>query len=386
MDRWSPFSDDAARVHQAANEAEALLIQRILEDANIPVVVRSRQVPGYGEIIKHAVGVWGDIVVPKAYEESARRYIAEYLHALKGDRPVSRFAGIIPPLVTLFDGRGRIDEEANERHIDFLIAQGVHGLFALGSTGEVMHLSADERRRFAALVVGHVNGRVPVLIGCASTSSEEAAAFARHAQESGADGVVALPPYYWAPPDRSIETHISAVAAAVELPVVIYNFPSVVGRSISPDVVASLARSRANVLGIKETIDSIAHIQLVIARVKPFKPEFSVLCGYEFHVLNTLLSGGDGAIPAIANFAPAPSVELYERYRQGQIPDAAAMMRQRLPLAELYQFDAPFFVVVKEAMALFGLVDHVRVRPPATPLSEDARARLRSILTSAGLL
>ncbi len=83
MERWFPPPDDAVTVHQAASEAEALLIQQILEEANIPVIVRSRQVPGYGEIIQHAIGVWGDIVVPKAFEESAKRYIEDYLWAMR---------------------------------------------------------------------------------------------------------------------------------------------------------------------------------------------------------------------------------------------------------------------------------------------------------------
>ncbi len=386
MDRWLPLPQDYARVHQAASESEALLVRRILEEAEIPVVVRSRQVPGYGEIIRHAVGVWGDILVPKAYEETARRYVEDHLRVMREGRLVSRFAGIIPPLVTLFDERGRIDDEANGRHIEFLLRQGVHGVFALGSTGEVMHLTDDERRQFASLVVGQVDGRVPVLIGCASTSTAQAVAFARHAQEVGADGIVAIPPYYWVPSDRAIETHIGAVAAAVELPVVIYNFPAVVGRAIAPALVATLASSHANVLGIKETIDSVAHIHEVLARVKPAKPEFSVLCGYEFHLLNTLLSGGDGAIPAVANFAPSPSVQLYERYRQGQVTEAAALMRRRLEMAGLYELGAPFFVVVKEAMVMLGLIPHGAVRPPAGPLTDDARARLRRILASVGLL
>ncbi len=383
---WLPLPQDYARVHQAGSEAEALLIQRILEEAQIPVVLRSRQVPGYGEIIRHAVGIWGDILVPKAYEETARSYIEDHLRVMREERPVSRFAGIIPPLVTLFDTHGRIDEHANEQHIEFLVGNGVHGLFALGSTGEVMHLTPDERQRFAGLVVGQVNGRVPVLVGCASTSTDEAVAFARHAQELGADGVVAIPPYYGPPDDRAIATHLGAVASAVEVPVVIYNFPAVVGRGIAPALVAELARAHPNILGIKETVDSIGHIHEVIAQVKPIRPEFSVLCGYEFHLLNTLLSGGDGAIPAIANFAPTLSVGVYERFRQGQIADAAVQMRRRLELAGVYRLDAPMFVVVKEAMVMLGLVPHATVRRPAGPLLEDARARLRVMLASAGLL
>lgn len=383
-DKW--LSDAYSRVHEAGSEADALLVQRILQDAGIPAVVRSRQVPGYAEVIRKAIGVWGDVLVPVERRADAQRYIDDYLRAMKEAGPVGRFAGIIPPMVTLFDEGGRIDDDANLRHLEFLLRGGVHGVLALGSTGEVMHLTHDERRRFAALMVRGVNRRVPLLVGCASTSTDEAVVLARHAQDIGADGVVVLPPYYWTPNDRAVETHIGGVADAVELPVVIYNFPAVVGRGLPAALVARLAQAHPNVLGIKETVDSIGHVHEVLARVKSARPEFSVLCGYEFHLLNTLQSGGDGAIPALANFAPQLPVQVYERFRSGQLSEAAELLRRRLDLAALYQLDAPFFVVVKEAMMMLGLIPHATVRRPAGPLAPQDRARLRELLTSAGVL
>src|SRR2546428_1262634 len=364
MEKWLLPPADHARVHEASSESEALLVQRILHDAGIPAIVRSRQVPGYAEVIRRAIGVWGDVLVPVEHRTDARRYVDDYLRAMKEAGPVSRFAGIIPPIVTLFDERGRIDEDANARHIEFLLRGGVHGIFALGSTGEVMHLTLDERRQFAPFVVGRVHGRVPVLIGCASTSTDEAVTLARHAQESGADGVVVIPPYYWTPNDRAIETHIGAVAAAVDAPVGISNFPPVLGRTIPPALVAKLAEADANALGIKETVDSIGHIHEGLARVEPLPPEVSGLCGYGIHLLNTLQSGGDGAIPALANFAPQLPVQVYERGRQGQPAEAAELLRRRLGVSALGQLDAPLFVVVKEAKVLPDLVPHAAVRRP----------------------
>ncbi len=299
---------------------------------------------------------------------------------------MTRLTGIIPPVVTLFDRDGRIDAAAMEAHVEFVLRGGVHGVFVLGSTGEVMHLTADERREVAERVVRTVGGRVPVLVGCASTSTDEAVALARHAQQVGADGVVVLPPYYWPPSNAAIEAHVGAVARAVDLPVVLYNFPAVVGRSLSPALVRRLVEAYPTVLGIKETVDSVGHIHEVLAAVKPVRPEFSVLCGYEYHLLNTLLSGGDGAIPAVANFAPHLPVQVYTAVQEGRLADAAALVRRRLGLAALYHLDAPFFVVVKEAMALLGLIAHATVRPPAVSLSEAGRERLRDLLAQAGLL
>ncbi|MGH2399202.1 MAG: dihydrodipicolinate synthase family protein, partial [bacterium] len=208
MAEWLPLPHDYANVFKAPSETEAVLVQRILEEVGIPVLVRSRQVPGYAEVIRGSSGVWGDVLVPVAYESAARRHVAEHLGQMKEIAEASRFTGIIPPLITLFDRRGRIDEAANLAHVDFLIAGGVHGVFALGSTGEAMHMTVEERRSFAQTIVRHVDGRTPVLVGCLGTSTEEAVGLARFAEEIGADGVVVIPPYYWTPNDLAIESHI----------------------------------------------------------------------------------------------------------------------------------------------------------------------------------
>ena len=107
-------------------------------------------------------------------------------------------------------------------------AAGVHGIFALGTTGEFTSLSPEERRAFAALAVRAARGRVPVLIGCGSSWTDEAIAYARHAQEAGASGVVAVLPYYWLPSERSIYEHFRLLAEGVALPVYIYNFPALI--------------------------------------------------------------------------------------------------------------------------------------------------------------
>ena len=162
----------ALAIHKRSpGEADAVLVRRILEEAGIPVIIRSRQVPGYGDVIQKSSGVWADVLVPVAYEAAAREYVTAYLGQMKEERNVSRLAGIVPPLVTLFDRDGRIDKEANREHVDRLLAGGVHGVFALGSTGETMHLTAEERRTFAALIVRSGISTVrQTVYGCVASS------------------------------------------------------------------------------------------------------------------------------------------------------------------------------------------------------------------------
>ncbi|MDR7539317.1 MAG: dihydrodipicolinate synthase family protein, partial [Armatimonadota bacterium] len=284
------------------------------------------------------------------------------------------------------DRQARFDEEAMRRHVERLLAGGVHGLLALGTTGEVMHLTAAERRQVVRAVVDQTRGRVPVLVGCAGTGTEEVIGYAREAQELGASGALVIVPYYWILSDAAVQMHYRAVARAVDLPVLIYNFPAVSGRNLPPALIARLAEELPNLTGIKETLDSIGHLAQVLALVRPQRPDFSVLCGFEYHLLNTLLLGGDGAIPGLANVVPQVSVAVYEAWRRGDLAEAADLMRQRLHLPALYDLGAPFFVVVKEAMTLAGLIEHPTVRPPAVSLTDEARARLAELLHRMGLL
>jgi 4-hydroxy-tetrahydrodipicolinate synthase len=226
---------------------------------------------------------------------------------------------------------------------------------------------------------------VPVLIGCSSPWTDEAIAYARHAEEVGATGAVAVLPYYWVPSDRSVHEHYRLLADGTGLPVYIYNFPALTGRSISPSLVARLADDHPNIAGLKDTIDSVAHIQETIALVKPGRPDFSVLAGMDYHLLNTLLLGGDGGVPGTANFAPQPFVGIYSDVTAGRLEAAAERARALAPFTRLFALDAAPFVIVKEAMAAAGLISHVTTRPPALPLPEDQRRQLRAELEAGGV-
>jgi 4-hydroxy-tetrahydrodipicolinate synthase len=396
--RWLQEPADVVRVHQAATEVEALAVEQALRSAGVRAWLRSRQLPGYGEVVARAWGIWGDVLVASADEVEARGIVDAYLASVREDgmkttmrtdvppQGVRRFAGILPPLVTLFRRDGAVDETAMRRHADRLLEAGVHGLFALGTTGEVMHLLPPERRRVAEVVVEQAQGRVPVVIGCGSTSTDEAIAYARHAQEIGAAGVVVIVPYYWVLSDAAVEAHYGAIARAVDLPIIIYNFPAVAGRNVPAPLIARLAEAHPSIAGIKETIDSIGHIQQVLAAVRPKRPDFTVHCGYEYHLINTLLLGGDGSVPGMANLAPAATVAVYDAVRRGDVEGAAEMMRGRLEFPSLYEFGAPLFVVVKEAMAMAGVIEVPTVRLPAQSLTDDARARLRTLLERMGMI
>jgi 4-hydroxy-tetrahydrodipicolinate synthase len=290
------------------------------------------------------------------------------------------FTGIIPPVSTIFTADGQLDKQGTAALIDDLIAAGVDGLFFLGSGGEFSQLSAEERKTIAQFAIDHVDRRVPVLIGTGGTNARETIALSQHAQQAGADGIVVINPYYWKVSEANLIRYFEQVADSVTLPVMLYNFPALTGQDLTPALVKNLADSRSNIVGIKDTIDSVAHLRSMIHTVKAAHPHFTVLCGYDDHLFNTLLLGGDGAISASVNFAPQVSVNLLKAWRDKDVAKAAEYHQTLLQIPQMYQLDTPFVNVIKEAIVLCGRPISTHVLPPASPLDAPRKAQLKTLL------
>ena len=290
------------------------------------------------------------------------------------------FTGIIPPVSTIFTADGQLDKQGTAALIDDLIAAGVDGLFFLGSGGEFSQLSAEERKTIARFAINHVDRRVPVLIGTGGTNARETIELSQHAQQAGADGIVVINPYYWKVSEANLIRYFEQVADSVTLPVILYNFPALTGQDLTPALVKTLADSRSTSVGIKDTIDSVAHLRSMIHTVKAAHPHFTVLCGYDDHLFNTLLLGGDGAISASGNFAPQVSVNLLKAWRDKDVAKAAEYHQTLLQIPQMYQLDTPFVNVIKEAIVLCGRPISTHVLPPAFALDEPRKAQLKTLL------
>lgn len=291
-----------------------------------------------------------------------------------------QFSGVIPPVSTIFTAEGQLDKQGTGALIDDLITAGVDGLFFLGSGGEFSQLNTEERKAIAAFAIEYVDRRVPVLIGTGGTNARETIELSQHAQHAGADGIVVINPYYWKVSEQNLLQYFQQVADSVTLPVILYNFPVLTGQDLTPALVKALADSRSNIVGIKDTIDSIAHLRSMILTVKGAHPHFSVLCGFDDHLFNTLLLGGDGVISASGNFAPQVSVRLLQAFRDGDMAQAAAQHQTLLQIPQLYQLDTPFVNVIKEAIVLCGRPVSTYVQPPAGALDETRKAQLKTLL------
>lgn len=298
---------------------------------------------------------------------------------------LTRFKGIFPPVPTIVDESGNFDRSGMARMIDHVISNGADGMLILGSGGEFCHLSTAQRKEIAAFCLHHVAGRVPVLIGIASPGTAETIELGRHAHQAGANGVLVVNPYYAKLSDEARFTHYQRVAEALETPVFLYNFPDLTGQDIGLDIITRLARDVPNIVGIKDTIDNISHTREIINRVHTFRPDFIIFSGYDEYLLDTLLLGGHGGIPATFNFAPQITRGIYDAFVNNDLNRARAFQQQLAKLSPLYALEQPFFGVIKTAIKLSGVDISTAVVPPALPLNNEKTEQVRNILAHINL-
>jgi len=289
-------------------------------------------------------------------------------------------------MITPFDERGEVDPQATEAVVERLIEAGVDGISALGSTGEFSHLSGDERRRFAEELVDTVHGRVPLVIGVGASGTREAVELARHAEDAGADGVLCVSPFYWKVGEEALYRHFAAVAQAVDIPVLIYNFPMLTGVELSPGLVARIAVECPNTVGLKDTVAEYSHTVNVLREIRPVRPGFSVLAGFEDQILPALLAGADGAISGLANVAPELFVGLLRAFERDDLITAAELHRRVLSLMALGEHSDPSIGAIKLAMNKLGVPISPTVRSPALPTAPEAKEAVEAVLREAGLL
>lgn len=299
---------------------------------------------------------------------------------------VKTLRGVIPPVPTILDEDGRFDPEGMKRLIERLVASEVNGLLFLGSAGEFAHLPMDVRKQVAEFCVKQVGGRLPVIIGTAACATQEVIELSEHAWDIDADAVMVVNPYYALLTEERIYTHYRRIAEAVKLPVLLYNFPALTGQDLSVGLVKRLAKDCPNIIGIKDTVDCMSHIRRLVLETKEIRPDFLVFCGFDEYMLDTLLLGGAGVIPASSNFAPEITCGIYKAFRTGDLATIQTLMRRLGQLSKLYTLDSPFTGLLKEAIRLTGTDISTAVAAPATQPDAELKAQLKQILLAAKVL
>jgi 4-hydroxy-tetrahydrodipicolinate synthase len=290
-----------------------------------------------------------------------------------------RFKGSIPALITPFRN-GAVDEKAFRRFVEWQIAEGSDGLVPCGTTGESPTLSHEEHMRVIELCVEVAGGRVPVIAGAGSNSTEEAIALTRHAKEVGADAVLSIVPYYNRPSQEGIYRHFAAIAEAGDIPIFVYNVP---GRTVTDISVETLARLSkiANIVGTKDATGNMARAS---REREAMAKNFIRLSGEDATTLGYMAHGGHGCISVTANVAPKLCAEFQKQCLAGNFAAALALQDRLLPLHDA-MFMEPSPAPAKYAVSLLGLSSD-EVRLPMMPATEHARAHIREVMTAAHIL
>jgi 4-hydroxy-tetrahydrodipicolinate synthase len=288
--------------------------------------------------------------------------------------------GIVPAVVTPLHGDEEVNEPALRRLVNHLIESGVHGLFVLGSQGEFWAFDRVEAQRILETAVEEAAGRVPVYGGATALTTRETIARTLLAEQAGVDAVSVLTPFFVSPSPQELYEHYAAVAAATNLPIMLYNNPGRTGVKLAPDTVAQLALIE-NIIGIK---DSSGELALTAEYLRLTPDDFAVLMGNDALIFAGLVQGCVGAIAASANVIPRLVVEIYDRFQVGDLDGARTAQEQLAPLRGAFNWGT-FPVVIKEAMDLAGW-DAGPARQPIGPLSDQARADLAELLALLGVL
>jgi len=290
------------------------------------------------------------------------------------------FKGSLVSLITPMRDDGSVDERAYAAFVDWQIKEGTHGVVPVGTTGESPTLSHDEHRRVVEIAIEVAKGRVPVIAGAGSNSTEEAIALTRHAKEAGADAALIVTPYYNKPTQEGMFLHFTAIADAVDLPIIIYNIPprSVVDMSV--ETMARLAK-HPNIVGVK---DATANLTRPLHTTRACGTDFCQLSGEDHTALSYNAAGGHGCISVTANVAPRLCSEMQTAWAEGRLADAMAIQNRLVPLHDaLFSETSPG--PVKYAASLLGRTAD-RCRLPLAPLMEPTRARVKAAMTEVGLL
>ncbi len=279
--------------------------------------------------------------------------------------------GIFTPHMVPLDAAGEINEVELRRYVDWLIEQGVHGLYPNGSTGEFTRFTADERRRIIEIVCEQTAGRVPVLAGAAEANVRETLAACEAYRDYGARAVAIVSPFYYKLSPESVFAYFRDIAINSPIDVTLYNIPMFA----SPIDLATIRRLAEfeRIIGIKDSSGDLAGMMRMIEAVRPLRPDFVFLTGWDAVLVPMLLAGCQGGTHATSCFLPELTRAVYDLTRAGQLDAALRLQRQVLALFDLVFAAGDFPEGVRMATSLRGF-DFGAGRQPLTDRQRDQLA------------
>ena len=285
------------------------------------------------------------------------------------------FKGAITAIVTPFKENGDLDEESLRKLVKFQIENGIDGIVPCGTTGESPTLDYEEHDRVVKIVVDASKGKAPVIAGTGSNSAKEAIEMTNHAADAGANASLQVCPYYNKPTQEGLYRHFSAIAKAVDIPLIIYNIQGRTAVNMETSTLARLARDHSNIVGVKEASGNIAQMMDVINELPK---NFTVLSGDDNLTLPLMALGGKGVISVASNIIPKEMHELTRYALNGNFDKAKELHYKLLPLFKgIFIETNP--IPIKAALAMKGMIEEA-YRLPMCEMKAENKERLKKIL------
>ena len=285
--------------------------------------------------------------------------------------------GVVPPIGTPVNDGDLVHEPSLRKLTRYLVDAGVNGILANGTMGGFAFLTDEEQVRAVSIVVSEVNGAIPVMGGIGETSTSRAIRKARQIAAEGVTHLSLLPPYYFFASQDNLYGYYCDVAAAVDLPLFIYDNPVMTKNHVHPETVARLRENVPNIIGIKESNQDCLNLQKLIDLNKT--NGFSILTGSEFLIVVGLQMGCDGFIGGVHNICPHIAVELFRAYEKGNMERARSLQRELIATWELFKY-GNIWGAFDEALRYLGLAETATGAPYRAQISAEDAAKVRQII------
>lgn len=291
--------------------------------------------------------------------------------------------GTYTALITPFTEDGKVDYEGLRQNIRYQIDNGITGIVPLGTTGETPTLSRTEQDEIIKVSVQEAKGKVQIIVGCGSNSTEHTIENVHIAKDLGADAALIVTPYYNKPTDEGLYRHFEAITSRCNLPLVAYNIQGRTGKNITPALMKRIS-GLENIIGVKEASGNIDQMSEMINSISRYNEKFNVVSGDDAYTLDLITLGGRGVVSVVSNLIPREMVSLVNYALSGNYVAAKDMHERLMPL-----FKGAFIetnpIPIKEAMNMCGMPAG-GYRLPLCEMMPENRERLYSILSDMDLV
>ena len=289
---------------------------------------------------------------------------------------MAQLKGIVVPIITPMNEDETINEQELRSQVNRMIENGIHGIFPFGTNGEGYILDEKEKEQVLSIVIDEVKGRVPVYAGTGCISTRDTIRQSLMGKSLGADVLSIITPSFAAASQNELYEHYKTVAAAVDMPIVLYNIPARTGNALAPATVARLSKID-NIVGAKDSSGNFDNMLQYIEQTSDRK-DFSILSGNDSLILWNLLAGGTGGIAGCANVYPKNMASIYDRFAAGDLDGARKAQDAIRSFRNCFKFGNPN-TIVKTAVALLGYPVG-KCRAPFNQVSAEGVEAIRKVL------